>query len=317
MATQAVSCFERSDLEMLRTTPERANLRCPTCRDLSGSHALEWGDVRDSDGDDVLAGALRCTGCAMRYPVEDGVAVVVRDVEAYVATERAFDDEQLGTYLWSDYGDRYAPTLPTGLTRGVHPAEDLLLRLTNTDRAIDLGCGSGGSTFRLATRAGFALGIDARFERIRAAVTLRRRGALEVPVRRHSTWVERGMVEMPDLQGAACDFLVADVVDPPLAPEDWDAALLAMVYDVVNSPALLLDQVGALLKDGGLVCMASPYQFAPAHQPMDPGADLRRRLGTTFAPIAEDERLWLLRDNDRRWFVYVLDVLVGRKVASP
>ena len=306
---------------MLTSTPERAKLRCPACRDLTGSHALLLDEVRLSEGDEVVTGTLRCQRCRHPYPIEEGVAVVVRDVDAYLATERAFEDEQLGTYLWSDYGERYAPDLPKGLTRGAHPAEDLAMRLEEGARAIDLGCGTGGSTFRLARRARFTLGIDARYERVRAAITLRRTGELEVPVRRHSTWVERGRVEMPDLLGAPCDFLVGDVIDPPVAGEDWDAVLLAMVHDVVTDPGMLLGQAGALLHDGGLLCVASPYQFAPERQPMDPGADLRQRLGTgahgtTFAPVAEDERLWVLRDNDRRWFVYVLDVLVGRKVGS-
>ncbi len=42
-------------------------LRCPVCR---GELVL---NVRTREGEDILAGSLRCGKCAVDYPIEDGI----------------------------------------------------------------------------------------------------------------------------------------------------------------------------------------------------------------------------------------------------
>ena len=274
---------------MLQSTPERADLRCPACRDRSGSAAVRWERVHRTEGDEVIDGVLACARCDTGYPVEDRVAVVLRDLPAFLSGERP--DTALDVYRRADEG----LAVPDGITAGRHPAEDLAARLPAGARVLDLGCGTGGGARYLGARAGLLLGLDLQRERVAHAIAHRR---------------------------GVSDFLVADAQDPPVAASDWDGVLMAMVYDVVPSPPTLLAQAGAALRLGGLLVTASPYQFPAegAFRPTDPAADLRLRLscgphGQRFAIEAEDERLWVLADNERRFFVYRLDVLVARRLA--
>lgn len=268
----------------------------------------------------MLDAHLVCESCAAGYPVVEGVATILSDPSG-AEPGSADDDVHLSTWLWSDYGRNVAP-LPDGLRSDPHPIELLLPHLELGARVLDLGCGTGGATFAAAGVAGFTLGIERSPARVAAAIELRRTGRLRLPLATAQGHVQAIELAPAGVREAPCDFLVADIVDPPLAPELWDAVVLGMVYDVVRAPGLLLGQAGALLRTGGLLLQASPYQFGQNHdfRPEDPGADLRVRLGTgahgtAFCGLLEEERLWVLRDNARRFFAYRLDVVLGRKLS--
>ncbi len=232
---------------------------------------------------------LACAGCNALFPVEDSVAVIRKDWLHEVT-----EDPQVQTYVSHDYGDE---PLPDGIREG-RPVVELMLECAPAPgRVVDMGCGVGGDVYRLAPHAEFVLGIDVSPPRIKAALE-----------RRH--------------EGAACDFLVADAVDPPLGAEEWDTVLLRSIYDQVRAPGILLGQAGALLKSGGWLVVATPYQFSersPLADVEDPAADLRWRLvngvhGTHFELVGQHESLWVLRDNPRRFFGYLLDIVIARKL---
>ena len=303
---------------MLRDTPERAQLRCPTCRSHEGSHPLHWANIVRADDDEVLDGALGCRHCGASYPVEAGVAVVLREAAAFLEGSRT--DPALSTYLWADYLRDLDP-LPIGLRADPHPVQLLVAELQPTWHVLDLGCGTGGATFAMAAAgSAFALGIDRSWERIEAAIRLRRTGRYLASIPAAVGHVGEVQIDRPDLCGASCDFLVGDAIDPPLSAASWDAVVLGMVYDTVRAPGLLLGQAGALLRDHGLLLAASPYQFTDQteHRPADPAMDLRSRLatgahGTRFSGISEGDALWILRDNARRYFAYLVDTVLARK----
>lgn len=243
----------------------------------------------------------------MVFQVTGGLANLLPTTTALPET-----DPQLGTYVTADYAEL---VWPRGLTPDP-PAIDLLPEhLPANARVVDLGCGTGGAAARLATHGVFVLGLDTTPQRLRAAHDIRVRGETTTPIARAIGHAEPVTLTRPELVGGDTDFLLADVVDPPLAPNSWDAVVLSNVYDVVRSPTHLLGQARALLRPGGVLFLSSPYQFTARtpHRPADPAADLRARLSPAFTPLAQANRLWVLRDNDRRYFAYLLDVVIARR----
>lgn len=273
---------------MKHGTPERARLRCPACRTAQGAHPLGWHHIQRQDGERVIDGTLACVGCRHEYAVADEVAVLIPD-PPYDTGE----DPSLASYVRTDYG---SASFPSGIQPDP-PAWDVLLAyLQPAARVLDLGSGVGGSTYGLAQPNGFTLGLELRSGRVREAVA------------------------RPEYLSAAVDFAVGNACDPPLTAYDWDAVALLNLYDVVERPDILLGQASALLRPDGLLLCASPYQFTGEFKPPSPAADLRTRLGTGssgahYVKVLETERLWVLQDNERRWFAYSLDVILGRKLS--
>lgn len=301
---------------MLESTPERADLRCPRCRSTEGSASIRWGRCSRKDGDEVLDGVLVCESCAGEFPVEEGVAIILRQPD--VITYPGPPDPDLGSYVWADFlatsnktpawCAATAPLIPDP------PAVDLLLpRLGRSDRVLDMGCGVGGASFAVAEHADFVLGCDLRPGRVKLAIDLRRNGRATAAIRTEAPYTRELEVEVAAVDNA--DFIVADALDPPLAPYDWSAVILNNLWDVVPRVDWLLGQTDALTKPGGWLLVTSPYQFASDAfvTPADPPADLRARLEHAgYTLTHEEERTWILRDSSRRHFVYRLDVIVAR-----
>lgn len=247
--------------------------------------------------------SLGCERCGAGFAVLDGVAEVLRE-----PLTDAPGDPIVGTWLRSDYTTQ---SLPAGLQPDPPATELLLPELTPSSRVLDLGCGTGGATFAVAQRAGFVLGVDIQRDRVAAACALQQTGRLAEPV----------ALDRPELLGARCDFLVGDAIDPPVAGASWDAVVCLNLFDQVDSPGILLGQMGALLKPGGWLLFACPYQFVPTsplRNVADPAGDLRHRLdhgthGTSFDILRDEERLWVIPDNARRFFAYRTHVVLARR----
>ncbi len=261
---------------MRRATPGRAPLRCPRCRGRAGSAAIEWLRVDTADGDVIAAGLLGCSRCDAEYPVVDGIAEIAR------APIGRPEDPTLDTWIRTDWG---GVSLPSGLTPDPSPID----LLAPAETILELGCGTGATAVRLAEHADFVLGLDIRASRIEIAL-------------QHTT--------------DRCDFLVADATDPPVAGESWDAVVALNLFDTIHDPDLLLLQAGALLRPGGQLLLSSPFQWSDLspHHGTPPTYDLKGHLEAGRYPlevVKEEDRLWVVTDNDRRFYAYRTRVVLA------
>ncbi len=280
-------------------TPERFDLRCPRCRDADTSARVRLGPQ-----------GLVCAGCGASFPMVEGAAVLVRDPDALIEAQPA--DPDLTQYLLADFAREPPLAWPAASPVGPCPTSWLVPHLTPGSRVVDLGCGVGGAAFRLASAGHDVLGLDLRCGRIQAALQLRSHG--------HQALGDGSRVVALKPRGHL-DFLVGDALDPPLAGEAFDAVVVQNLYDSVVDPVLLLNQCGALLRPGGLLLLATPYQPGPVALGPEPDLALRQLLGTgacgaTFTCVTEGETTWGLPDGKRRLVLYRCDVLVGRKLTT-
>lgn len=260
---------------------------CPGCRTITGDRL----DVRTLD----RAGDLLVCGCGRRYPVVDGVPIVLADPTAYLRDEIATvverdlapevaallaaggpDDapyprllEHLSIYLDGHWGDRAVPAPDGPGASADGPAiAAVLARIAAraahpVGLAVELGCSVGRVVAELALGAAHVVGLDLHHGALRRA----RRLLAGEPVtyaRRMSGRHYRPAVANAGDRAVPADrvtLLCGDALDPPLVPGLFDRVVALNLLDSVASPRGLLAVVDGLCAPGGEIILTSPYAW--------------------------------------------------------
>lgn len=267
-------------------------LGCPSCRSRGERSALRLHSLRTDEQGFVLEGILDCpTGC--RYPVLDGVPVVLRDMADWwrqaragltraavadptladyfsrldaSAPDRHDQHSLLSTYLDAHYGD---PTPPAGWPRTEDYWQHVMAAVERTvtgGSALDLGCGVGRLAFELARCHDQVVGLDLNFQLVAAAARIQRSGRVEYRRRLRG----RQFTEIRQSYDASRNvlFLVADALDPPFEAHRFDTVAALNLLDNVSVPLTLIGQMDALLRRAGTLLIGSPYEWR--HDIADP-----------------------------------------------
>jgi uncharacterized protein YbaR (Trm112 family) len=244
-------------------------LVCPACRTRSADRI----DVRTLErrGDVVVC------ECGRRYPVIDGVPIVLADPAALVRSEIASlverdlapevvellvaggpDDapyprlvEHLSIYLDAHWGDRATPP-PDGPGAGLatRPLVDKIAERASQPvaLAVELGCSAGRIVAELARGADQVAGLDLQFAAVRRARRLLDGERVDYPRRvvgRH--YAPASTVAADRTVPAARRALVCgDALDPPFVPGAFDRVVALNLLDSVASPRQLLSVVDGL-----------------------------------------------------------------------
>lgn len=201
-----------------------------------------------------LVGSLLRCDCGRRYPVIDGIPVVLRDLAGWAESEgpsalaRPELDPELTELVAVDAGSRrnrklvqvYASTPKS-------PLREWLAGVVSSapGPVVELGAGVGHSG---TVRADLNL-------------SLLRAGAPVPPLAERAD----GVALLP---GGA---VVADAADPPFLAASFATVVLANVLDSCADPALVLAQADALVAPGGELVVACAFAFddgitPPEHQ---------------------------------------------------
>ncbi len=285
-------------------------LVCPACR----TRTPERIDVRTLE----RAGEVLACACGRRYPIVDGVPLVLadpgpmlrdeaamvleRDVEPEVAAllaEGGPDDarytrwlEVLSVYMDAHWGERASP--PPDGAGAAQGAAALVAKLAarreaRVALAVELGCSVGRMLAELAAGADHVVGVDLKHGALRRArrllagepVSYARRivGRHYAPATAHAGELAVG----PGRVVLAC----ADALDPPLLHGWFDRVVALNLIDQVSHPRQLLAVCDGLCAPGGEIILSSPYAWQSGTTleeerfgGEDPAAELTRILRT-------------------------------------
>jgi SAM-dependent methyltransferase len=190
-----------------------------------------------------------------------------------------------------------------------------------TGAALDVGCGPGRLLFDLAARCPEgAIGFDLRLGMLRLARRLLEAGEASLPWRVHGRTFEPLTVRRPRVQGGAIRLVQGNLYRAPFEPEAHPLVAALSLLDVLPDPAAGLDALGALVAPGGLLLIASPYQWEASVTPPDrwwpePAGHLRAALAARgFVLLEEAEALpWVIPSHDRLAHCYSLHAVLARR----
>ncbi len=178
-------------------------------------------------------------------------------------------DELLGQYLDFHYG-------PSHFSVPNYPKACIELALAHHtgvhERALDLGCAVGRSSFELARRFNDVIGIDLSHRFIDSAILLAEQGQLPYRVPTEGELTENRTADLSELGlketarrthfqvGDACALNTADL-------GTFDVVFAGNLIDRLPDPAAFLAQLPALIRPGGLLMITSPYTLLPEFTP--------------------------------------------------
>jgi putative 4-mercaptohistidine N1-methyltranferase len=229
-------------------------------------------------------------------------------------------DALIDQYLLFHYGEG-ADQLPypfgphDALFYPIRCVTEFLPLIGRVDRALDLGCAVGRSTFELARTAHEVVGIDLSQRFISAVLEIQRTG--QIQFRRHEegpiyTTILRQLD--PAIDRSRCHFEVGDALRLRSDLGKFDFILAANLIDRVHSPRELLLSLHKLLNPGGHLLISSPYTWLAEFTP--PGEWLGAReswsatttlqaieeqLGDEFELISSKDLPFLIREHVRKY----------------
>ncbi len=271
---------------------------CPSCATADIRHALDIAYVGAERDDDVLAGILLCCNpaCRHEYPIVDGIPVIVPNLAQFLAARGVelllrdnldptleslvgdavgpgtwFDAlrQTVSTYAWDGWADldpQEAPSTtprPGAARRCLDRLREIAGGHAAATRILDLGCGAGRTSFDLAARHpdSLVLGIDIGLALLRLARNAAG-GRVSYARRRVGLVYDRRDFAVSPTGAARVDFWACDALALPFAGGSADLVFALNLLDCVASPQRLLSGMADLLRPGGLLLLATPYDWA-------------------------------------------------------
>lgn len=311
---------------------------CPLCR-----HPLS----APFDGEELREGIILCTNadCRREYPVIDGIPILVGAIRAWLSANplQILQRDDLSPDLESLLGDVLGPGSQydtqrqhTGIYADDHyggggAAVRLLERAIDADCAaplLDLGCATGGTTFRLA-RHGLTVGIDLNFAMLRIASQVLRSGRARYARRRAGVVYDRVDIAVDVENSEQVDFWCCDATALPFNDATFGTVASLNLLDCTPAPQHVLHETARVLQNGGRAILSTPYDWSPTATPVEqwlgghsqrgaergaPETFLRSAMGAL--QIEREENVpWRVRLHDRSAVEYDVHLVIARKLS--
>ncbi|MBA3750770.1 MAG: methyltransferase domain-containing protein [Nitrosopumilus sp.] len=292
------------------------------------------------NNNDCKEGMLTCNECYQKYPIIDGIAIIVSNFVIYCSERMTtfgkwlldIESDELKDYLKNiakDIGkkninennyetdglyyqsykwlhnENFESDKFLHLLRWKIKPSDIYRKLASNviynpeGMGLDLGCALGLSTFEIAKKFSFVIGVDTSFSFIKEA----RKKAKEQRI-------------------TNIEFIVTDILNLPFKNQKFDLIFGLNIIEFV-SITKILDEVHNLLKPHCIFIITSPYDYNRENaydQKMDDimirkiieknGFEISHRTkNESFIP-------WMLKINERTYLFYFLDFVEAKKISK-
>jgi 5-histidylcysteine sulfoxide synthase/putative 4-mercaptohistidine N1-methyltranferase len=198
-----------------------------------------------------------------------------------------------------------------------------------TERALDIGCGSGRASFELAKHFQHVDAVDFSVRLIEAPANLQKSGRQRYAVPDEGALNSYGEVLLDafaDYQNVKdrISFMQGDACNLVEKYDDYDLVLAANLLENLYDPAKFLDCIKGRVRSGGLLVLASPYSWNEDVTPRDKWLGgfkantgenftsldgIEKILGAEFALVGETKDIPFVAQKTKREFRYGISEL--------
>ena len=175
-------------------------------------------------------------------------------------------------YIEFHYGDEHfgVANFPVACIAAIAPHLDG----RNTERALDLGCATGRSSFELAKHFGHVDAIDFSVRLIEAPSNLQKTGSQRYIIQDEGELVAYKEIQLSDFDGYSeikdnIAFMQGDACNLVEKYRDYDLVFAGNLLDRLYDPAKFLQQIKNRIRPGGLLVLTSPYTWLEEFTPRD------------------------------------------------
>ena len=233
-------------------------LICPAC--LPEEFPLEIFDA-ETDEDDIICGYLHCAICNMKYPIQDGIAIMLpHNVQRSLSSATKYETDALvSSYLWNHYAELFNdPEADSAYSKWAS------LVSKRKGMAIDTGCAVGRFTFEMCAKADAVIGIDISYPFIRLARQLFKNRTLEFSLIIEGDLTEQRTITIPDCRSNTCmEFIVGDVLSLPFFSGAFSLLTSLNLLDKVPEPVGHLKEINRVAqKSGAEFLFSDPFSWS-------------------------------------------------------
>jgi len=183
-------------------------------------------------------------------------------------------DELVTQYMEFHYGDSYFEVEN-------YPAKcaQICLQLIEneegvaTQKALDLGCAVGRTTFELARGFDEVIGVDLSHRFVECAIKLKEEGSLRYSMITEGELTSSSSAELAELnlddQKSKVEFFQDDACNLSSRHQSYNLIFAGNLLDRLNEPKQFLNSIHNYLTMGGLFVMSSPYTLLEEYTPRE------------------------------------------------
>ncbi|MGS2723005.1 5-histidylcysteine sulfoxide synthase [Porticoccus sp. GXU_MW_L64] len=175
-------------------------------------------------------------------------------------------------YIEFHYGDEHfgVANFPVACIAAIEPH----LAGRTTERALDLGCATGRSSFELAKHVDHVDAIDFSVRLIEAPTNLQKTGSQRYILQDEGELVSYKEIQLSDFDGYTevkdrIAFMQGDACNLVEKYRDYDLVFAGNLLDRLYDPAKFLQQIKERIRPGGLLVLTSPYTWLEEFTPRE------------------------------------------------
>ncbi|MDQ7826145.1 MAG: hypothetical protein RDV48_25305 [Candidatus Eremiobacteraeota bacterium] len=284
----------------------------------------------------LRSGALHAR---MYRALEKHWSLQVRALDAPSSPPDAYR-KTLAYYLCRHYHDRItlddsvASMVPLTSATALYHLEYLREMMGAALRGVgaDLGCACGRFVAELAPFVEWMIGVDCCFDYLEIARTIMKTGKWAFSLPMSGTIYRDAIVQAPPAAGENVDFIAADCTSPLFGGGKLSFALAFNVLTELPCPTLLVKNADAMLTPGGLLVLASTYNWQaplrdellgeleksyPTYEELFrellAGREWRRLLSGPYTLVKEENMAFGARYEHRMFLFYIMHLMLCRK----